>query len=502
MDKPMGRTASAGAMSDVIFLLGAGVSVPTGIPAMRGMYAAFLNKAKSGITAADKKTCKFFTQELGVDADLEEFLLAASQIEEFQSSGLAPFVEGSISRIKTASRVRDYRQRLDERVDSVRKTRKSILDFMSRTCFQFNRARAVDILGAFVGAVADKGYAVFTTNYDPALEYVATERGVEVHDNFVRKGQQQLWNPEIEFPLGGALTLVKLHGSVTWYADDNGYIEKIESHTSISPIGKPVKRVVIVPTRFKDIYAQHFFALYSEFLKALSRASTLVVVGHSLRDEYLRAGIIERFRTGGIQIIVIDPVFPSELSSEMRPARLGVAGAVTHVPYEFEDFSDELASFIKTVTPSDIAARCAAVVHHRKAKKNKVKIKGRIGKLKAGTRDRLTAVVDAYLTPHDRPALIRLWINGVYTADDGEQVSQISRKFLDGGTTEIDKALTGMVQAEFDIEFEIPTYSEWIAHAAKVTLHVGVVRGTAKTPLTAKGASLIAIDQRVLRYTT
>lgn len=502
MDEAMGRKAHAGALSDVIFLLGAGVSVPIGIPAMRGMYAAFLNKAKSGITNEQKRTCKFFTEELGVEADLEEFLLAASQIVEFENSDLAPFVERAVSRIREALPIRGYRQRLRERIDNARETRNSILDFMSRTCFQFNRERAADILGAFVGAVADKGYPVFTTNYDPALEYVATDRGVELHDNFVKKGQQQLWNPEIEFPLGGALTLVKLHGSVTWYTDDNHFIEKIESDTSISPMGKYVERLVIVPTRFKDIYAQHFFALYTEFLKALSGASTLVVVGHSLRDEYVRAGIIERFRTGGIHIIVIDPVFPSELPPEMKPSRLGTAGSVTHVPHKFEEFADELASLIKTSKPSELADGCAAVVHHRKVKKNKIKMKGRIAILKPGTKCSFTAVVDAYLIPQDRPALIRVWMSGVYTGDDGKQVNKISGRFLDGGTAEIDRATSGMVQEEFDMEFDIPKYDEWIAHAAKVTLHVGIVRRSAKTPLTAKDDSLIASDQRKLTYKT
>ena len=61
----------------VIFLIGAGASVPLGIPAMQGMFKAFMNKARSRISKEEHKVCKTFVEELGVREDLEEFLLGA-----------------------------------------------------------------------------------------------------------------------------------------------------------------------------------------------------------------------------------------------------------------------------------------------------------------------------------------------------------------------------------------------------------------------------------------
>ncbi len=75
-----------------IFLFGAGISIPIGVPAMQGMVSAFLTKAKSNISKEDKRTCEFFTDELGVPKDLEEFLLTANAIAEYPSTRIHAFV--------------------------------------------------------------------------------------------------------------------------------------------------------------------------------------------------------------------------------------------------------------------------------------------------------------------------------------------------------------------------------------------------------------------------
>jgi hypothetical protein len=487
-------------VSQIVVLVGAGVSIPIGIPAMRGIYSAFLNKTKSDITSAEKRTCEFLTKELGVEKDLEEFLLAANAVAEFESSSLAPFVEKAISARKTAGRLREYHDRLNTRIKDVLAVRTRILDFMSKTCFRFDRAKACDIFGGFVDAVSQKGCPIYSTNYDFALEHVAIERQIAIEDNFREQGQRQLWDRDIRFSTGNVLTLIKLHGSVTWYAADDGTVEKIYNDTSINPVGRDITRLVIFPTRFKDIYDQHFFALYSHFLSALSDAKVLVIIGHSLRDGYLRAGIIERFRKGDFQLIVIDPVFPDELPSELRAARLGSSGRVTHVPYKFEEFSDDLASIIINSTPSSLAQRCADIVHFRKSRSNKVAIKGNIGSLKAGEIKRFKANVDAYLLPHDRPAHIRVWLEAECVTPDGQKQSRVSHEFLEGGDKLVCTDLSGMIQEEIPLEIRVPDYAQWAKLAGKATLKVGLVRSSAKKPAQIRDHAAIATDERELAY--
>ena len=273
-------------------------------------------------------------------------------------------------------------------------------------------------------------------------------------------------------------------------------------NTGTNPVGKDIERRVIVPTRFKDIYDQQFFSLYSHFLAALGSASTLIVLGHSLRDEYLRAGIIERFRKGNFRLIVIDPEFPKELPEELKPARAGRNGGVTHIPLKIEEFSDELASIVSDATPVNLPAQCAAIVHHMKSKTNKIRIKGNIGILKPGQTKMFKAVLDVYLMPGEKPALVRAWLAAEFTTPEGQKKSEFSEKFHDRGKALVGSGLTGMIQEEVALNIEIPEYSEWLKHAEKVTLKVALVRKSVAKPAQAKGNRLIAIAERKLTYTT
>jgi NAD-dependent SIR2 family protein deacetylase len=486
---------------EVIILTGAGISIPIGIPAMEGMFKAFMNRAESGISTDEKRACELFTKDLGVAEDLEEFLVAANAITEFGSTSLSPLIERSISSRKDTRNIAEYRQRLHAYAASADNLRRRILQFMSRKCFQFDRDEANALFTRLVTSLAKKGYPVYTTNYDFALEEVAMASGIQINDNFSKKGTRNVWNPSIDFPLGNALTIVKLHGSVTWYVDNRNNIEKIYSNTDINPIGKSVDRIVIAPTRFKDIYAQHFFALYSHFLADLATSRVLVVTGHSLRDDYLRAAIIERVRKKTFSLVIIAPNFPSTLPEELRPAKLGSAGDITHVPYKFEEFADDLASIIRHARPDEIAAQCAEIVHHKRSRRNKISIKGNIGTLKAKSVKSLTAVIDAYIHPNERPASVRVWLEATLKTADGKEQNSVSAAFLESSPILIADGVSGLVQREIPIKFKVPNYTEWV-HANKANLRVAVVKRSVQKPTQATETQILAIADRILSYTT
>lgn len=486
---------------EVIFLIGAGISVPLDIPAMHGIFKAFMNKGKSGITDNEKRICQIFIKELGVPDDLEEFLLATNTIIEFKDSSLIKLIEKSISPRKSSSRVLDYQEKLNKSIKNVRAVQRKILKFMARTCFRFNRSKALNILYGFVEAVASKGYPIYTTNYDFAFEYVAEEKGIIIQDNFVKKHQRYIWNHDIDFPTGNVLTIIKLHGSVTWYVDNTGVIEKIYSDTDINPVGHDIDRLVIFPTRFKDIYEQNFFALYSHFLTALSTASCLVVIGHSLRDDYLKAGIIERYRKGKFQVIFIDPDFPLGLPSEMNPTPRDQSRRTTHVPYRFEAFSDDLADIIMNTPPLDIAQKCANIAHHIKSKTDKIKIRGNIGSLRVGQKKHFKAAIDARIPRDKKPAYVRVWLGANYRLPTGEEKKEISPNFIDEWKTQVATKLSGMVKTEVDIAIEVPEYPEWLKHTNKVTLYVGLLTTSSRKPTQLSPNNILAEDRRELVYT-
>ncbi len=484
---------------EVIFLIGAGASVPFSIPAMRGMFDAFMKNRKPEIDKEKKRICHLLTNELGVEKDLEEFLLAINAIIDFESTSLSQLIERIVSPKTNSDPYRKYRTKLNGHISAARLIRKSILDFMADTCFRFDQSEAERILYGFIKAASSQGYPIYTTNYDYSLEHVAREKRITIEDNFISSGHREIWNTKVSYPIGNALTVIKLHGSVTWYAADNGIVEKIYHDVRLSSDGKDVERLVVFPTRFKDIYDQHFFALYSHFLSALSAAKCLIIIGHSLRDEYLRAGIIERFRKGDLQLVIIDPDFPQILPREMAPERIGKAGKVTHVPSKFEKFSDELAYIITKSNVVDISKNFATIIHHIKSKKNKIVIKGDIRTLKAKTEKMFVAVIDAYLQPHEKPAYVRAWLAATYQ-HDGVKESRVSGAFLENKEIQVATGLGGMVKEQLPITLKVPEYSNWLKHAEKVTLHIAILKKNIKKPSNVQ-RHILAEDSRKLRYT-
>ena len=467
---------------------------------MQGIYAGFLRKEKSGITDLELRTCKFLTGNLKVRPDLEEFLLAANAITNFRDSPLAAFVEASVSNRSYGTKIEEYRKRAKKRASQVEAVRNRILEFLARTCFEFDRPKAIEIFGEFVESIASAGYPVFSTNYDFALEHVAVTREIRVENNFEQhgrgQGQRWLWNDSINFPTGGALTLIKLHGSVTWYRDDTGVIENIQFDTNKNFAGRDVSRLIVFPTRFKDIYDQHFFALYSHFLSVLADAKVLIIAGHSLRDEYLRAGIIERFRTGGLQIIVIDPEFPKALPAELKPARLGETGPIVHIPYPFEDIRDELTHLVRNSEPSAIPRLFSEIVQSIKLKSNKLAIRGDIRKLKAGEPKKFLARVEAQILPKDKPAILRCWIQSA------RRVRPVtSSDFLEGGNFVVERGESGMIRSDIPIEIIVPKKRQW-AVQGDVLLKVGLVKASVKRPARLNQESTIALDERVFSYSS
>lgn len=483
---------------DVIFLFGAGISIPIGIPAMEGIYKAYMDKKISGISNSNKKTCEFFTSEMGINPDLEEFLLAANHIIEFKDSGLNHFVENNISKVKGSKKIKDYNKNLKIKLSDVEDVRNGILDFLSRMCFQFDRSEAERINTSFVKTLSKIGSPVYSTNYDYAFEYVSLEQNIKVIDNFVRKGQRILWNEKIDFEGENGFKLIKLHGSVTWYEDAEGVIEKIYSSTDINPAGKEVGKIVIVPTRFKDIYSQYFFALYSHFLDSLTRSKVIIIAGHSLRDDYLRAAIVERKRQGAFQIIVIDPYYPSEIKKEIPPARLGKNGDVIHLPYKWEEIADEISSILLSSETSQISSNCIDVFKKHKYEKNKLKIKGNLGSLRAGKVKSFTIDVRAYLNSNEKPSIIRAWLKVTYP----DQKEKVWNEFIELGDIQFGKNLTGIVDSTEQISIRAPTIKSLLNTDYKVSLFIGLVKKQVKAPLNINSQNLIAEDSKSLSYHT
>lgn len=345
--------------SRMLFLVGAGGSIPLGIPGMAGLAADFesslsRNSWEASILSALK--------QYGAGSDLEELLQLANEICEFPESELAAFVDDVIRGSKGSSAsLSSYRRRRTNRGKSVADFRNSLLEDLTARCLQFDRDEASRVYGPLVAELASSGTPVYTTNYDGVFEYVAADQNIGLADNFQQKKGRWFWDETLESFAKPGLKLIKLHGSVYWHALPDGRIEKIDPPPPRSTEGKLLERLLIVPTRFKDIYLRNYFPLYTNFLRTLGQASLLVVVGHSLRDEYLLAAVRDRLRDPEFRMIMVDPK-PPDLGALSTTSSATATDQVVILKRSAGDVTPLLLQLVRSPSTSDALRRAESAV--------------------------------------------------------------------------------------------------------------------------------------------
>lgn len=292
----------------IALLFGAGASIPSKIPGMAKMASDFHTAQKKG-TIADS-SYKLLT-EYGATEDLEELLQLTNLIIEFPHHNLNSFVEDSLP-IGNPRLIGEYRQKRNSRVKRIKSFRSQVLDWITQKCLQFDRETSLEIYSHLFKLLYKYNIPIYTTNYDGIFEYVCNQEGIPISDNFNKIESRLFWDSSLKaFNLRG-IKIVRLHGSIYWHDNLKGKVEKLNPPTSLNREGERLEQMLIVPTRFKDIYSQNYFPLYSDFLRTINKARILVLVGHSLRDEYLLAAILEQVNEENLKVIIIDPQFPAE----------------------------------------------------------------------------------------------------------------------------------------------------------------------------------------------
>jgi len=482
---------------DVMLLLGAGAAVPVGIPAMGGFYRAFLRPSESGIGAAEKRICTLLTGKLGVPSDLESFLLACDAVLGLEDQPLHGLLRRVVAPKHGERALAKFSRTLNKHLSDVQRTREHILQFMSRTCFRFDRTEAIEVFSDLVRVTAEQRVPVFTTNYDPVIETVARRNEIALCDNFARSGDRFVWDPNVRYSGEEGLHLVKLQGSVTWYSSEDGTIEKIDHYTDLDTEGKDATRLVIFPTRFKDIYDRHFFALYQRFLGSLANARCLLIIGHSLRDEYIRAAILERLRLGHMDVVALDPSLPSCLTVRVGRTKRLVEG-VHHIPRQIEHFARDLAHILDHEDASRIAAACVKLDARIEKPRNRLSIKGSIGQLRPGEKKLFEAIVDAYVPLGSRPAMVRIWLTATLRTEEGP-VTQVLSSFVEDKPVVVADGANGVVTGRKPLSMTVPHVRSWLDGSAKVQVHTGLLPAEVQTPRAAARRAL-AIDTRELTY--
>lgn len=427
----------------IALLTGAGASAKIGIPIMNRMVSQFKDSLP---TTGEVSEAYEFLKNLKATSDLEDMLLTIQEIIAFQGSKTHKAVNAfGKKRINSPDPVS---------AEGLKKVKRQLGAFnrrirvwIARTCFSFNREIAGQIWGDLSITLDKKGVTVFTTNYDFALEDVALDRGIPIVDNFVSGAHNRMfWDDSLKGLEKDGLKVIKLHGSVNWYSTPQAEgVEKIDVEATQNREGLPLQRVAIFPTRFKDIYESHFFSLYRIFLNVLDRLDLLIIVGHSLRDEYISAAIRDNFRNPNFKVIFIGPSLPKFgglKDPDGKPRK-----RVAHLPYKFEDAYQILDYLLNLDEKRDIVSVCNDIVAAKK-KDSKIILSPPPRKIEAG-KQHLAKVKASFV------AIPKVSVSATLLPDSTRNLPSVEIEIEDTVAKQ-PLEIYGPVNEEFDVGFTIP----------------------------------------------
>lgn len=285
--------------SHVIFL-GAGASVPLGLPTMVSLGEDFqetvLDNAKY-LTEVLKARQKIRNNGFQFDVEsLYTYLLGRSDPHKALKKA-GPFA-ASICSIQPISRLR--RKRIFQRI------RERLEEYIIKRCYleqEYSKRRVKILFNRFFAKISgvedwenaepdwdNTVFEVFTTNYDNAIEYYGREVGQVPFVGYRKARSERVrFVPDQYDTTDAKIKLYKLHGSVELSLLGDGSIVAVEPPKSPGEKHKriPIKAKIMVYGPDKNLIAEPYFELLVHLKKHLRTASECIVVGYSFRDPWI-----------------------------------------------------------------------------------------------------------------------------------------------------------------------------------------------------------------------
>lgn len=320
------------AASRVIFLLGAGASVPAGIPTMK----EFTNDFKKDIIKSKKELKELYlsiekklNKTLSKTPDLENMLNAfdiiAPDDEEYQSI-IDSFYE--LKSESTANRIQILE--LKKMMINYIKLKTFVKDSNSIEYLK-NIRHFIDVFGPL---------HIFSVNYDTCIELFSENYLLEYTDGF-----STIWDETLFSASKYLIKLYKLHGSVLWYQTKSGrYFKSNLFHTDYqtqSYMGEDVNPLLVYPLRDKSIVIQPLHELFHQFRNRLKLAEYCIIIGYSFRDTSITTLLRETFRQNPVlQLIIVSPN-AGEYYNNLINIDKGFEGRIVPIPSTTQKIFDQ-----------------------------------------------------------------------------------------------------------------------------------------------------------------
>jgi len=343
-----------------LFLLGAGASIPSGMPTTDEITQAVLNSTKfgkhsSGAILYPVKPDRFDQLKQAEIAVRQRYLRHLSQHAKPYGSDSCTYedvyyVERAIFEELTGEASDPPARLLWEKVeatldeDVLAAIREDWPTWLPETDRFLRGAVAAFIDRPEVPAVPPMAFIgeahsdpdvqrllLFTTNHDVVLETYLRSQRIPFIDGFGQPDGDLSWFDISNYTLSvGETLLYKLHGSVDWFDWGAGggtrprlgrgrqEIAKDASGVSYLQIDPNPRILLGTLNKAEEYQWRPFPLLVSAFVEALGRADAIVVCGHSLGDRVLRGHLANWLHPGQARrIVLVDPC-ASQIADRLR----------------------------------------------------------------------------------------------------------------------------------------------------------------------------------------
>ncbi len=267
---------------NLIVLLGAGASVPAGLPDVDTLT----NEFRASIASSGELLEAYSFLEENVKSklgkfDIEQALQALTDLTEEPTSLIQYFLEKP-------------REGMTKLAPVFPKLKKSLKQFVRIKCQEpGDTAYLRPLLQTFENT--SEGMDIFTMNYDPTIETACETENVSYTDGF-----DPYWNPELLRESRFTVRLHKVHGSVFWFYRGPGRFVKVPVKGDLENLkfftGENLSELLIYPALEKKIDAGPYPFILNALREKLWAARLLIVIGYGFRDSNVRNLVLDQMR--------------------------------------------------------------------------------------------------------------------------------------------------------------------------------------------------------------
>lgn len=331
-----------------MLLLGAGSSIPAGIPSIKKMTEEFLaNPLKTG---GFRETGNFLENEKAYKrkfnvlsnisekhydtTDLELIMSIILQLRDYRTRSLFSSKYGLFNLFRKIKDGRAQQSSYYEE-DLLDDLKTKLETYIRRAC---ENIKSIEYLWPLQGLVESGQLEIYTLNYDAIIEMFCEKNDIPFTDGF-----DPYWHPE-NFAKNLGINLYKLHGSLYWLRTESGKTIKVPiKGLKVSEVryltDEKVSEMMIYPVLQKNKQPIVYSWLSQKFKEQLNHFQTCIVIGYRFRDEDIQETMLESlFSNKQLWLVLVNPralnikknIFSSnnEIASKIVVMNMGIEEAL------------------------------------------------------------------------------------------------------------------------------------------------------------------------------